>query len=281
MKTCEYCGKAFVPVKYVGNRQRFCSEPCQRQWDAEHRDRRIEAVYICQHCGKRFHPKAKDRTTYCSRECAFADKKAKAKKPEDKNIGRVCKIEPMACIQCGKEFMAHYGATLCSEECAKARNRQAFRKHKESIGRQAGRKVTISCEQCGKQFTQIVHNRIKKYCSKKCSRQAWRQANPEKAALMRRQENHIRRARRVSTEHESIRVGDVFERDGWRCGICGKKVDKRLKFPHPKSVTLDHIIPLAKGGTHTWDNVQCAHFMCNCLKGAHDGGQLRLELRLT
>ena len=32
------------------------------------------------------------------------------------------------------------------------------------------------------------------------------------------------------------------------CGICGKPVDFSLKYPHPLSPCIDHIIPIAKGG---------------------------------
>ena len=32
------------------------------------------------------------------------------------------------------------------------------------------------------------------------------------------------------------------------CGICGKPVDKELKYPHPLSACVDHIVPIAKGG---------------------------------
>lgn len=48
------------------------------------------------------------------------------------------------------------------------------------------------------------------------------------------------------------------------CGICGREVDKSLKYPHPMSATIDHIIPLDKGG-HPSDlaNLQLAHFCCN------------------
>lgn len=48
------------------------------------------------------------------------------------------------------------------------------------------------------------------------------------------------------------------------CGICGKSVDFRLKFPHPLSPCIDHIIPVAKGG-HPSDiqNLQLAHLTCN------------------
>lgn len=48
------------------------------------------------------------------------------------------------------------------------------------------------------------------------------------------------------------------------CAICGKPVDFSLKYPHPLSPTIDHIIPLAKGG-HPSDisNLQLAHRCCN------------------
>ena len=48
------------------------------------------------------------------------------------------------------------------------------------------------------------------------------------------------------------------------CGICGKPVDMTLKFPHPLSKSVDHIIPVSKGG-HPSDisNMQLAHLCCN------------------
>ena len=51
------------------------------------------------------------------------------------------------------------------------------------------------------------------------------------------------------------------------CGICGKPVDMSLKYPHPLSACVDHIIPIAKGG-HPSDinNLQIAHWQCNRAK---------------
>ena len=49
------------------------------------------------------------------------------------------------------------------------------------------------------------------------------------------------------------------------CGICGKPVDKvKYRYPHPLSATVDHIIPVSKGG-HPSDlsNLQLAHRCCN------------------
>ena len=48
------------------------------------------------------------------------------------------------------------------------------------------------------------------------------------------------------------------------CGICGMPVDKKLKYPHPMSPCIDHIIPIARGGHPSdIDNLQLAHWSCN------------------
>lgn len=48
------------------------------------------------------------------------------------------------------------------------------------------------------------------------------------------------------------------------CGICGKPVDKSLKFPDRMCATVDHIIPVDRGGAKSdIDNLQIAHFCCN------------------
>lgn len=48
------------------------------------------------------------------------------------------------------------------------------------------------------------------------------------------------------------------------CGICGKPVDFSLKYPHPLSPCIDHIIPIARGGHPSdIDNMQLAHWTCN------------------
>lgn len=50
------------------------------------------------------------------------------------------------------------------------------------------------------------------------------------------------------------------------CALCGKPIDKNIKWPDPWCGTADHIIPVSKGGRSTMDNLQPAHKCCNLAK---------------
>lgn len=71
---------------------------------------------------------------------------------------------------------------------------------------------------------------------------------------------------RWGTDAETIVNSEIFDRDGWICGICQEPVDPKLKFPDRWSASLDHIRPLSKGGSHTQANVRCSHLTCNIVK---------------
>lgn len=59
----------------------------------------------------------------------------------------------------------------------------------------------------------------------------------------------------------------IGERDGWLCHVCGRRVDRRLRYPNPESATNDHITLLAHGGRNSYDNVKLAHLRCNVSRG--------------
>ena len=85
----------------------------------------------------------------------------------------------------------------------------------------------------------------------------------------RRQNNfNIRRARKRGTESQGIvRIADIITRDGLLCGICSEPIDLSLLYPNPLSRSVDHILPIARGGAHTPENCQMAHLRCNISKG--------------
>lgn len=73
----------------------------------------------------------------------------------------------------------------------------------------------------------------------------------------------------VTEFDETITLKALRARDKDICQICGEPVnDKDIKDGHIRKryPTLDHIIPLSKGGSHTWDNIQLAHMGCNAGK---------------
>lgn len=101
---------------------------------------------------------------------------------------------------------------------------------------------------------------------------AYYQANSDNFKLR----NKKRRALKLGVNHEPYSNNYVFERDNWICGICGRKINKRLKHPNPLSPSVDHIIPLTKGGNDSLINVQAAHLRCNLGKHNKNNSQLRL-----
>lgn len=63
-----------------------------------------------------------------------------------------------------------------------------------------------------------------------------------------------------------VNRAEIFNRDRWTCQLCLKPVDGQLRSPHPMAASLDHVIPLARGGTHEPSNCQLAHHICNSVK---------------
>lgn len=91
----------------------------------------------------------------------------------------------------------------------------------------------------------------------------WRIANADVV----RAKNNRRRARLLEAFVADVDPQAIWSRDGGICQLCGDPIDPALPWPEPMSKTLDHVVPLANGGTHEPSNVQLAHALCNCIKG--------------
>jgi hypothetical protein len=82
-----------------------------------------------------------------------------------------------------------------------------------------------------------------------------------------------RKKKRNRPDHDGVHRS-LFDKNKKRiyasqntCGICGAPVDKSLKYPHPLSPCIDHIIPIDRGGHPSdIDNLQLAHWKCNRMK---------------
>lgn len=72
---------------------------------------------------------------------------------------------------------------------------------------------------------------------------------------------------------KSITLKKLYDRDKGVCKICGGLCDYNdYKIVNGITVvgncypSIDHIIAISKGGSHTWDNIQLAHKQCNSIK---------------
>ncbi len=104
----------------------------------------------------------------------------------------------------------------------------------------------------------MASSKMGKYCSLHCM---WSSKNDRRRALKR------------NARHAPYSRHGIFERDGWRCHICKRKTDQAKAVPHPRAPTIDHLVPLARGGDDTSANVATACFRCNCTKREHGGGE--------
>ena len=77
----------------------------------------------------------------------------------------------------------------------------------------------------------------------------------------------IRRNRLKEAFVENVDPMEVFERNNWICQLCNHPVSKIRDKRFIDIASLDHIIPLSKGGEHSYANTQLAHLSCNIRKG--------------
>lgn len=91
-----------------------------------------------------------------------------------------------------------------------------------------------------------------------------------------RAEHELRRKarKRGNGPIEKINPFVVYERDNGLCHLCGEPVP-------PEDASLDHVIPISRGGPHTYENVALSHLICNLRRGvkpvvtARGGGHRR------
>ena len=90
-------------------------------------------------------------------------------------------------------------------------------------------------------------------------RKMWAE-DPELMRLAARRQGATRRARKEGAFVEDVDPAVVLKRDGGICGIC--------REPITGAWHVDHVVPLARGGEHSYRNTQAAHPLCNFSKGA-------------
>lgn len=175
------------------------------------------------------------------------------------------KAYPITCVRCGKEAVvtkttARYCSHTCWYEAKRAQHSQVElswrllpkRPHvatASSLPRLRRRWFSACCPMCDTWF--VTDNPRDRNCSPRCGRRAGKDK---------------RRALERQAFVAPVSRHQVYERDHWTCQLCREPVARDQVVPHPQAPTLDHVIPLARGGTHEPANVQLAHYLCNSIK---------------
>jgi uncharacterized Zn finger protein len=144
-------------------------------------------------------------------------------------------------------------------EAEKLRKKECDKRGKEVV-RLLTRAIKLHrCPVCGT----VTDNKL--YCSQKCSAKAYEA------------KKDANRRKRITNAliDKDISLEALYKRDNGICHICGGKCDwgdhkykGRYFIVGKKYPSIDHVIPLSKGGTHSWNNVKLAHLSCNSAKGA-------------
>jgi hypothetical protein len=266
---CGVCGIDIVVVGRGGART-MC-DPCSARWGQLNRVRPTER-YGCRCCGE-----------------AFTRPPTKGQRP---GWCETCRTEgvPVECLACGqratvrKRAPQRKPARFCSNECWHAWQTRPiygppaprYSTKLVHVGSWMRRRrpaaptgprhlwVAARCRRCDEPFI-VAGQLTAAYCSRSCIR-----ADAK---------DRRRAAVRAASGAELVYRKRIFERDGWRCQLCHKKVRRDVDWLHDLAPTLDHIVPVTEDGRHEPANVQCAHRICNSFKGARvhgSGEQLRL-----
>lgn len=243
--------------------------------------------FVCMTCGERklaraFHREAGSNGKYaqCCKVCTEAGHVITATTPLE--------AIKLLCAQCGPEtgsqsatnFSRHTNSrtgfhSLC-KPCASGyhtdwqvehHEEELEKKHIYSAEHKEEKRlydITYRATQGDKLRTkkQTYYANDENKAKKRCHDAAYRLNHlPEERAA-----KHRRRVRLRGGLYEKFTDEEIYARDGWVCGLCLRKVNKRLKHPHLLSASLDHVWPVSLGGSHTRQNVALVHLRCNSSK---------------
>lgn len=239
-KTCQYCQEPYT----TGNaRSLYCSTTCKRG--------KLKATtglkLTCKECGETF--RSSSKSAYCI-ECLYRVKQRKEQLKKERELKEQERQKQLqkVCLYCNEPFKAYaINVMYCSNDCSY----QSWYEKQQGMREQH----SIKCKECSNFFTTTNQRRV--FCGKRCYRK-----------YMDRYNEVTRRERILSNGevHKDISIERLIKRDKGICYLCNDKVNIHLDSNDNFYPSIEHVIPISKGGTHTWDNVKLAHRICNSIK---------------
>lgn len=243
-KNCIQCGKEFTCSK---NGVRFCSHSCAAK--SRKSEAAFERAFNEKYAGKFVY-----HSEYKGADSAFKCQCVTCGTIIERNAQCIRRDKYLSeCAVCVNKRKAKQ-----QQEEAECKNKRAQIKRMCFIrDREIIRNIRLirACAECGKVFKANSQNQ--KYCSLKCRKQT----ENRRAEITER-----RKIKENGKINWGITLDKLIERDNGVCHICGEMVVRGINYNAPNYPTIDHVMPISKGGTHTWDNVKLAHRKCNIKK---------------
>ena len=231
-----YCSKHYARYKATGTPYRVCptcGAPVEGGSAARYCGPDCRPRCCVEGCDRPYH----SSEGYCSRH---EDLIRRNGTPDPGSTEFATKADSYVCQACGAEFPDGLGSRrFCSSRC-----KSMWYKTRGDIP-----SLDFTCSSCGTRVERDRWSKKRQYINRKLCDQC----------SARRHSTHYRR--KFPPEY-------LAARDGGDCRLCGNHVDLSLKWPDPMSSSIDHIVPVALGGTDDEENLQLTHLTCNCAKQA-------------
>ncbi|MDD4019707.1 MAG: HNH endonuclease signature motif containing protein [Kiritimatiellae bacterium] len=255
-KVCPVCEQEFETIT---RSQICCSPECGRKIGQE----KLKKYYPCQHCGNLFWRPDAFRMKYCSIKCqkeALQQKTAERHKDDPPPV-----IYNRTCPECGLAFETRFpNHTYCSRKCSYAGNLRSQRMKLAAVYVPK----SFICKECGIEITTTYGDVRTEFCCLSCANKFDRRLEHKTD----RHKKYLRNLKKLRDEQltkafvENVDYDKIYKQSGGVCEICGLPVIYDKLADNNWSGTIDHIIPLSKGGKHALFNCQLAHRICNSLK---------------
>lgn len=174
------------------------------------------------------------------------------------------------CKNCRRKYRAAWYQRNAEREKQKAKEWLAQNRELKYARRQARRLANIESAKKRERESYIRNQRSKLEYAKQ-RRDAF---TPEERVANSKRTRDARARWRARQHGVKVQEGQLREqvitRDGEICYICGKRLDVNKPRFDPEEVTLDHVISLTCGGSHSFDNLRVCCRRCNIKKGTQD-----------
>ncbi len=259
MRTCLDCG---VALGSNAHRCPACKKVHDTAYNKAYDDRRkasglehpggqhrMVGPFICQNpfCGKDFYCRRDNRASrkpqaHCSHKCRLGIGIIIREAVDEARQSLLWEMRTKPCCICGRDFPylrpEQQACKTCYPSWMEARRLKKIEHSKTK---------TKKCNLCGKVFGRDAGVlKVSRYC-------------PDCRGVSDRLD-------RFGCAYESVNPYKVFERDGWTCQHCCYVTPEWLRGRGAEGPTLDHILPIAKGGAHSYANTQCLCHECNSKK---------------